>query len=73
MALFVLSQDMPKYDYKCPQGHTEEHLVRDMPETLPCYCGEKAVRQYPYNQCLRFGPDPYERDYREMEANGEFD
>lgn len=27
---------MPLYEYRCPDGHTETHLRRDKPATLPC-------------------------------------
>ena len=46
----------------------------DSPRTLDCsMCGDLAWRQFPINQHLRSGPDPYEIDYRRMEANGELD
>ena len=66
---------MPRYNYKCANEHIEEIIVAsDRPRTLICsLCGAMSKRQFPIKQHLRFGPDPYERDFREMEANGEFD
>ncbi len=66
---------MPKYDYKCANEHIEGIIVdSDRPLMLICsICGATARRQFPVNQHLRSGPDPYERDFRDMEANGEFD
>jgi len=64
---------MPKYYYRCLNDHIEEIAVsNERPLTLICsLCGATTKRQFPTNQHLRFGPDPYERDFREMEANGE--
>lgn len=35
---------MPLYEYRCPSGHTETHLRRDRPGSLPCpACGLDAT------------------------------
>ena len=64
---------MPRYDYQCTRcGLSDERYVDDRPDEVVCReCGAVAKRQFPTGAHLRFGPDVYERDYREMEANGE--
>ncbi len=32
------------FDFKCPQGHIEEHLVQSSTTTYRCSCGEQANR-----------------------------
>lgn len=37
---------MRVYDFKCPQDHVEEHVVKDHTVTEhPCHCGAIGVRQ----------------------------
>lgn len=37
---------MPLYDFKCPQGHVNEKLVKRDTEHIPCPdCQEVATRQ----------------------------
>ena len=63
---------MPRYDYICPVCKAVFDRVAAHDEIQDCSeCGNEADRQFPTNQHLRFGADPYEKDFREMEANGE--
>ena len=65
---------MPRYDYKCTHGHTFEEIVSFGAENPYCpECQGETERQFPVGVGFRMNADPYERDYREMEANGEFD
>jgi len=50
-------------------------------ESISCECGEKAKRQFPTRTSIRFPVisgggaslvDTYDREFAQMEANGEF-
>jgi len=38
---------MPLYDYKCPDGHVTEVLLRvnEIPKAMVCHCGQLALKQ----------------------------
>ena len=58
--------------YRCDKKHTFDHTPKKgalMPRCPECGGFTKRVM----GGYFSMKPDPYERDFREMEANGEFD
>ncbi len=63
---------MPIYDYKCNHGHTFKEIVSLEADNPNCpECQGETERVFPVNANLRFGSDPHDKAFREMEANGE--
>lgn len=57
---------MPIFDFKCPQGHTTEKLVKRDTTEIECpVCKEQATRQLAAPQGYKLlGGGYYETDFR---------
>lgn len=57
---------MPRYDFRCSDGHVEEHTfsMADVPQTVPCRrCRRKAGRIFEPPAAIHFrGPGFYATD-----------
>ena len=62
---------MPRYDFRCPDGHVTESLQAMGVGSIPCACGQEAVRLSVYRFNLGGGLQPKYRVSEYQEAASE--